>query len=275
VRIYLPGDVPDAGHYPSILAIGDSWFWYPGNNLLMAVAQHPKVKDPYRNIQIIGYDGAPIAQYVVRNGVKGMYAPEIARQLAPLNAQYYSAVMISGGGNDAVDYGLALNRQCNGITDAGQCLSTAGLQTLLDGIREGVAVLLAQVAAAFAGRPVHVFLNGYDYPVPDGRPFRLAGLKVLGPWLKPALDNAGVEPDDSLRLAVCKDLIDALNEVFASFNDPAKRIYYVNSRGVLDRSPANYRKDWDNEMHPTISGFAKVVDQRWIPMLQNLGYANA
>ena len=33
--------------YPTILAIGDSWFWYPRNNLLEALANHAKLKNGY------------------------------------------------------------------------------------------------------------------------------------------------------------------------------------------------------------------------------------
>ena len=268
MRIYLPGDTPDAGHYPSILAIGDSWFWYPYNNLLVAIAQHARVKAPYRNIQIIGYNGAMLAEYVNA----GLYAPEIRRQLLPINAQYYSAVMVSGGGNDAINYGLALKGQCNGITDPAQCLDLAGLQGLLDGISASLTAVLAQVAAAFAGRTVPVFLHGYDYPVPDGRGFTLAGLKLTGPWLRPALLTAGVDP--SLWLAVCRHLIDRMNDMIAPFADAAKNIHYVDSRGVLDCSSANYRNDWANEMHPTMAGFDRVVDQRWLPRLVATGLAN-
>ena len=140
MRIYLPGDTPDAGHYPSILAIGDSWFWYPYNNLLVAIAQHARVKAPYKNIQIIGYNGAQLSQYVTYNGKQGMYAQEVARQLSPDYEKHYSAVVISGAGNDAINYGLALKQDCNGISDADQCLDLAGIGGLLDVVRDCMAI---------------------------------------------------------------------------------------------------------------------------------------
>ncbi|HUK03692.1 MAG TPA: hypothetical protein VLV90_01270 [Burkholderiales bacterium] len=272
MRIYLPGEAWDPGRFPAVLAIGDSWFWYPFNNLPMAMAQHPRLKAPYRNIQIVGFNGAPATDYVVWKGKRGKYAGEVERQVSPSNAQYYSVVMISGGGNDAIDWGLALKQKCAGIADPGQCLDLAGLQGLLDEIAGCLRILLGQVAAAFAGHAVSVFLHGYDYPVPDGRGFTLAGLKVTGPWLQPALQAAGVDP--ALGLAVCHRLIDALNGTIAGLADPAKNIYHVNSLGVLDFSPGNYRHDWANEMHPTVAGFARIVDQRWIPVLAGAGIAS-
>jgi hypothetical protein len=277
MRIYLPGDVVDAAHYPSILAIGDSWCWYPGNNLLQAIAQNARTRAPYKNIQIIGYNGAELAEYVTYDDVTGPHANEVERQLSKNFEQYYSAVVISGAGNDAIKYGLALKSNCNGIDDADQCLDAAGIGGLLERVRGCMKVLLDQVEAAFAHRkphqPVYVFLHGYDYPVPDGRGFTLGGVVTLtGPWLQPALEKAGVDP--SIRQDVCRRLIDRLNDTISAFHDPAKRIHFINSRGVLDSSPANYKTDWHNEMHPTLAGFNKVVESRWIPVLSNLGFAN-
>ena len=277
MRIYLPGEAIDPGKMPAVLAIGDSWCWYPGNNLLQAIALNWKVKAPYKNIQIIGYNGAELAEYVTYGSVKGRYAAEIERQLLPINAQHYSAVVISGGGNDAIKYGLALKPQCNGITNADQCLDDIGIGGLLDRVSNCMTILLAQVAAAFASRPAHapvyVFLHGYDYPVPDGRGFTLGGVVTLtGPWLEPALKTAGVDP--ALWQEVCRKLIERLNATIAAFADPAKNIHFVNSCGVLDCTPAGYKTDWANEMHPTVSGFAKVVEQRWIPVLAAVGIAS-
>jgi hypothetical protein len=277
MHIYLPGDVPVGGAYPSILAIGDSWFWYPKNNILMAIAQHPALKDPFRNIQILGYNGTPISQYVDRNDIRGRYAKEFQHQLEPLNAQYYSAVMISGGGNDAVDYRLALRDKCAGITDPDKCMDAEGLAGLLDDVTGALEIMLYEIARSFASRPrpVDVFLHGYDYPVPDGRGFSLAGLRVAGPWLKPALDAAGVDADAQLRKAICKNLIDALNVAIAKFDNHAQAVHYINNRGVLSSAAADYTQDWDNELHPTIAGFKREVDERWIPVLAREGYATA
>ncbi len=275
--IYLPGDTPVGGAYPSILAIGDSWFWYPKNNILQALSEHPALKDPYRNIQVLGYNGAAMSQYVDRNDIRGRYARELQYQLSPNQSSGYSAVMISGGGNDAVDYGLALRKDCTGIRNADQCMDPAGLGGLLDDITGALDIMLYEIARAFVSRPrpVDVFIHGYDYPVPDGRPFTLAGLRFMGPWLKPALDAARVDAADmDLRKAVCRNLIDALNGAFESYDNHAQAVHYINSRGVLS-SGANYTQDWDNELHPTFAGFKSIVDQRWIPILAREGYATA
>ncbi len=164
--IYLPGDTPVGGAYPAILAIGDSWFWYPKNNILQALAEHPALKDPYRNIQVLGYNGAAISQYVDRNNVQGRYARELQYQLSPNQSAGYSAVLISGGGNDAVDYRLALPRDCTGKGSLDQCIDQDGLKQLVDGITGALNIILFEIATSFASRPrpVDVFIHGYDYP---------------------------------------------------------------------------------------------------------------
>jgi hypothetical protein len=270
MHIYAPGDTWLPGEFPAILAIGDSWFWYPQNNILQAVTQHPDLKDPYRIIQMLGYNGAMINQYVG----SGKYAAEFQRELRPEACQYYSAVMISGGGNDAVDYRLALKADCTGLTQAADCIAAEGLDGLVRDISGSLGLMIHDIAWAFGkqNRMADVFIHGYDYPLPDGRGFALAGLNVAGPWLKPALDGARVAGDMTLRTAICRLLIDELNATFARFDNPGQGIHYIDSRGVL-RQDADYMQDWDNELHPTVAGFRQIVDQRWMPVLRLAGYA--
>ncbi len=268
MRIYHSGDNWNPGEFPAILAIGDSWFWYPKNNILQAVIEHPALKDPYRTIQMLGYNGAEIKQYVGA----GRYAADFRRELLPDACQYYQAVLISGGGNDAVDYKLALQADCTGLTAAEECIDPDGLDGLVRDISGSLGLMIHDIAWAFdkltKPRMADVFIHGYDYPVPDGRGFALAG-----PWLKPALDAARVAADDMpLRTAVCRRLIDELNTTFARFDSPSQGIHYIDSRGVL-RQDANYMEDWDNELHPTFSGFRQIVDRGWIPILRREGYA--
>jgi hypothetical protein len=44
-----------------------------------------------------------------------------------------------------------------------------------------------------------------------------------------------------------------------------KRIHLIDFRGCL--VSADYKADWDNELHPTLQRFGRVFDQRWIPPL--------
>lgn len=222
--IYAPGQVWNPGEFASILAIGDSWLWYPQNNLLQALAAHPQLKDPHRNIQLLGFNGARISEYVDRNNARDKYARAFKRELGPKNSQYYVAVLISGGGNDAVDYGLALRSDCSDLARAEDCIDPDGIDQLLKDISGALGLLIHDMLWKFhkRQRPVDIFLHVYDYPVPDRRGFDALVFKLTGPWLASAMDEAGVA----------------------------------------------------NELHPTIDGFDKIVDQRWVPLLLQLGYAS-
>ena len=64
-----------------------------------------------------------------------------------------------------------------------------------------------------------------------------------------------------------------LREDFEDVAIVGDTFYLVNSRGTLD-SGAGYKSDWANELHPTASGFDQIVDEKWIPVLQERGIAN-
>lgn len=268
MRIYMPGEKWDSGEFASLLAIGDSWFWYPRNNVLQALAGHPRLKDPYRMIQSLGYNGAKLEQYVF-----GKHAKQLDRELRPQNRMYYSAVLVSGAGNDAVDYRLGLFRDCAGKSAPDQCIDDEGMDEMLGRLGTALGALIYRVRRAFAkdGRQPDIFLHTYDYPVPDGRGFSLASLKVTGPWLAAAMDERRVAPDMELRRAICRTLIDRLRDEFARYADAARKIHLIDSRGCL--VAPDYEDDWDNELHPTVRGFDRIVDQRWMPVLAGLGYA--
>lgn len=266
-RIYLPTDNWEPAEFPSILAIGDSWFWYPRNNLLSALVEHKRLKDPYRFIQMLGYNGAKLEQYVF-----GRYARQLDKHLSSGFRSAYSAILISGAGNDAVDYKLALKRSCKDIGSAEECIDEETMTIFLGKLSAALGALLQRISDAYAGanRP-DIFVHSYDYPIPDGRGFKLADLKLTGPWLKPAMNSRRVQEEMGVRRAVCRILIDRLATMYQAFDAPHERVYFIRSTGCLTSS--DYKKDWDNELHPSAAGFRRLVDQCWIPVLAQHGYA--
>ncbi len=265
-------------HYPAILAIGDSWFWYPKNNLLEALARHPKLKEGYQHMVRLGQNGALLSEYVDLPNRPGRFSGQLQLLLGPDPMQYFSVFAISGGGNDAVDYSLGLNRKelCEKAQTAEQCVSEDGMNDLMRILTQAMSLAMHEVLWAFEKRkrqPV-VLLHGYDYAVPDGRPFELAGIPFAGPWLARAMNDRSVPQDFDLRKGIVRILIDRLNEAFERYAQPASGIYFVDSRNTLE-SGANYQRDWDNELHPTSDGFDRIVDRAWMPILRKAGIARA
>jgi hypothetical protein len=109
----------------------------------------------------------------------------------------------------------------------------------------------------------------HDYAPPNGKGFEvpLFNIPLTGPWLKPAMDTARVPDDYALRKEVVRLLIDRLTETFGEFDSPVDRVYVIKSPGTLDPDV-----DWDNELHPTGSGFRKLVHGPWLKSLRAAGY---
>jgi hypothetical protein len=256
----------------SILAIGDSWFWYPENNLLGALARHRALKEPYRHFRCLGFSGAAIHEYVDRGRRGTRAARALRRELDPQRSRRYAAVLLGGGGNEALDYGLALQRDCAGLERAEDCIDRDGLDGLMRNLSGALGLLVHDLLWAFArqARPLDIFVHGYDYPVPDGH--GCDARTVSGPSLTLAMDRAGVAHDAALRLGIAHRLVDALNETGARFARPGCGVHFVDCRNVLRRD-AQYRDDWDYEWHPSREGFRRIAAERWIPLLARLGYA--
>jgi lysophospholipase L1-like esterase len=262
--------------YPSILAIGDSWFWYPfpGGSLLNHLGD---IVAPREHVILaFGNNGAEAFQYV-----HGTYAWQIKNAL-DLYGSSLSAVFISGGGNDfagLADLRPLLRDNCSGCTSAAECFrdnaDKGSLGWLFAKVKDSYIALIDQVIGATwqtailraDGRPssatgaTQIILHNYDYALPTG-------IGIFGrpaTWLRPAFEAAGVAP--TLRDGCMRILIDnfttMLGEVAGRY---AGRVVLVDSRDTL--GPA----DWANELHPTPDGFEKIA-RRWHPVLHVRGLA--
>jgi len=263
---YSPNQV-QSGAPPAILAIGDSWFWYPKiSNLLAEVSA--AMKPDYSNIMALGHIGARLEEYV-----NGKYARAFARELRPGFLQYYSAVLISGGGNDAVDWELCLKDNCAAETTAVGCMDQRALSQRMIELGGWLLAMITEVHAAFEKanlRQPDIFVHCYDYAPPNGKGFEapLFNIPLSGPWLKPAMDRRRVPLDYPLRKEIVRLLIDSLAKAFADFDSPKDGVYVIQSQGTLDQD-----NDWDNELHPNGEGFRKLVHGPWLDTLRRTRYA--
>jgi hypothetical protein len=244
---------------PSILAIGDSWFWYPfpGGSLINSLG--PLVGKQQHTILAKGMNGAEAFDYV-----DGKYA-KIVQEALRVYGSALSAVFISGGGNDFAgfnDLRPLLKDDCSNEVTAKTCFrgGSDGLSAFLGRIDEYYRKLIGLVYTRTRS-DCAIVMHSYDYALPNGKGvFRGEG------WLKPALDNAHVPP--ALHQDCIKLLIDAFHHTLTQIAklDP-QHLLVVDSRGTLAAS------DWANELHPKGSGFKKIADTAWKPVLQTLQLA--
>ncbi|GAB2862789.1 hypothetical protein GCM10027277_34230 [Pseudoduganella ginsengisoli] len=268
-KVYYPGDQDEPGEFCSALAIGDSWFWYPNTNLLETLVRHKRTSVDHANVRLVGYLGAQLQDYVGA----GRYAGQVRHWLSP-NFNDFSEFYISGAGNDAVDYQLALKPDCTGAASAADCLDPQGADELLRRVSEALGALIHNIRWAYRDDDVTrpIFVHGYDYPTPDNRGFKLGPVQT-GPWLAKAMNARNVPQDMPLRCGIMRILIDRLNvEALAPFDVPGNEVHYIDSRGTLRHYPdPAYKSDWTNELHPTSAGFKRIFEQHWIPRLQPYG----
>lgn len=248
--------------YPSILAIGDSWFWYPfpGGSLINQIGAVVASKE--HCIFALGNNGAEAYDYVY-----GKYSKSI-RTALKLHGSSLSATFISGGGNDFAgmnDLRPMLNADCAAAAQAFECfrpgVDPGTVVWLMKKTAESYQMLIGQIIAA--SRPeTLIFLHNYDYAYPTGR----GVFGSRGSWLKPALEDAKVPQD--LQRECIRFVIDALSAALQALTliDP-DRIFLVDSRGTLADG------DWANELHPKPSGFKKIAKSAWLPLLKEVGLA--
>jgi hypothetical protein len=250
------------GYCPSILAIGDSWFWYPfpGGSLVNRLG--PIVAGKQHNILTLGNNGAEAFDYVY-----GKYAKSVKTALR-FHGSALSAVFISGGGNDFAgfnDLHPLLNPDCTGSQSATECFKPGDCEKTVDWLMRKMSdsyrVLIGQILAS-ASPFTKIVMHNYDHAIPTGQ----GAYSGSGAWLKPALDDAKVPPP--LQGACISHLIDRLSMELQELTkiDPT-RIFLVDSRNTLAQ------EDWANELHPKPKGFEKIAEEKWKPVLQSIGLA--
>jgi hypothetical protein len=252
----------DDARSASIVAIGDSWFWYPfpGGSLLNSLG--PLVEPKEHVILAFGNNGAEAFDYV-----NGVYRDSVETGLK-FHGGGLSAVFISGGGNDFAgfnDLRPLLKFDCSQFKTARGCYRTGNdtgtLEWLMDRTESSLDTLINKVfLLARAG--TKIILHTYDYPYPSGK--GVFGGK--GAWLKPALDDAKVSA--SLQRGCMVYLIDQFakrqQNLVSKYPD---RVFLVDSRGALADS------NWANELHPKPAGFRTIAQNCWLPVLEETGLA--
>jgi lysophospholipase L1-like esterase len=255
-----------------IIAEGDSWFSYPGLDVLGALAggQLPggvryrvysaaKAGD---TVEAMAYDGEDLEGF----------AAEFRKVVDAGAKDEVKAILLSGGGNDIA--GPEMQILLNHASSAAGVLSPLDVPVVdafIDRVGRSLESLIGtakRFSEAILGRnDIPILIHGYAAPVPDGRPF-LFGWPFPGPWLQPAFSAKGYvrdAPDDLARnTRVMADLIFKFNARVARIPGALASVAdvrYVDLSKELTNIVANdqYKTDWANELHPRNAGFVRVA----------------
>jgi lysophospholipase L1-like esterase len=238
-----------------LIAEGDSWFNYPGGDILDLLKNHYAY-----NVESVAYMGDQIEDMAYSDGQLNRFTQCIENSLR--RNEIPKAVLLSGGGNDIAgkEFGFLLNHALS--SNAG--LNWKVIQGVIDDrIYYAYVTIISAVTNTcldYIKPPIPILIHGYDYPVPDGRGLG-GGFFSKGPWLEPGFREKGYN-DLEKRKKFAMDLIDYFNKMLKRIVALMgfEHVKYVELLGTLSTGPY-YKKDWANELHPTCSGFKKVTDR--------------
>jgi len=246
---------PDKG---VVVAEGDSWFDYPGADVLdrleAAGFRVAKVAHAGDRLEDMAYHPKQVTDLVrVMRGLKE-------------DGHTPRAIVLSGGGNDLAgeEFVTLLNHAASGLP----ALSPQLLDVIIgERLMFAYGCLIGRATQAaeeiFLGR-IPVVIHGYGYPVPDGRGFWGGGWFLPGPWLKPGFCSKG-HTDPQANADVMVKLIDRFNQMASTIPTLKgfEHVTWVDVRPVLSNELAGdrYQASWENELHPTEAGFEAVADK--------------
>ncbi len=236
-----------------ILTEGDSWFSYPLNS---NIADYIEMMSDF-SILRLEHNGDE-AREILKPGSEQLKKLKYYLKNYPVDA-----LLLSAGGNDLVAEELSrvLNKKVNGAT----WQSTVKLPTLTTVLDDIVAAYVRLLDARDALRPKCVILaHSYCYFEPTGRkatgPF---GLLKAGPWMRPVLLAKGIDPDTEGR-ELARYLVDELHARLVALAAARPRFHVIDMRAALPVDDVH----WADEIHPSGTGFRKLAEDCWRPVLR-------
>jgi len=243
------------------LCFGDSWFQY---------VPHPT--DLNKQVSKL-FKGTLFLREGVAGRDSAMWKAGLPRIQRQIGAYQFDAILLSNGGNDIVGEELK-----EFVKRPSQPQSTGGmpwgeipepvfdhirLETFAHALRYATKDILSVVQCRDLYAPKsRVFVHTYDYIWPTGIGYKL-GLFKIKPWVKPYLDEAGLR-DATQQRVLTTWLVDQFARELKAMVSQHANMSLIDSRGCLRQE-----RQWENEIHPTASGFEAIAKKCWKPALSN------
>ena len=247
------------------LAEGDSWFSY-GSTKFRNVPS--ALKFPYKACALnIAEPGDTLRRMheTTRN-------PDFYRYLQNRGGRRWSAILLSGGGNDLIDAVWNPRIQSSEIltqpalpdqidqTNLRSVINEDAMAALLDYIKLNIAQIVTEGRDGNGSnsRDVPLFMHTYALVQPRNAPVPIFG---QGPWLYPACVWLGIHP--SLWLDLSRLLLQELAHCLKSIVLPHFHVIDTLSTPMALTPAAagttGDSNDWENEIHPNRGGYNKLA----------------
>jgi len=241
---------------PVLVSEGDSWFQFPF--LIKDVVDH--LGDHFL-IRSLGSAG-DTAHNMLADKTKIEYLNALRECREEVKGFLLSAAGNDIIGEDPITGIAALQDILNsgdGSSNVDDYINQKVLKEKLEFLRSTYQKTIANVRDESGLRNLPIFIHGYDYvfPYPYGNDKRRPKYAKFNEWLGEPLDSKGIV-DTELRRKILKKLIDHLYEMLNELagNSNHTQVWLVDCRGIL-----NEVSDWNDEIHGTSEGFAKIADK--------------
>ncbi len=238
-----------------IAAQGDSWFDYPGADVLSMLELRKGVE-----VASCAHRGDTLEAMA--------YSPEQGRKLARLfegikrQGRRPDAVLVSAGGNDVAgdELALLLNHDSAALPNISPEV-LAGVMLRLEVAYRTLLFGITGLCRHFYGCEIPIVIHGYANPIPDGRGFMGGGGILPGPWLRPSLVRKGYL-DLERGAEIMRDLIDrfALMLCRVTSTPGLEHVRAIDLRPTLAAVPGEHHSLWADELHPSARGFGLVAE---------------
>lgn len=255
-----------------LVAEGDSWFDYPFFDVLKLLED-----DHGYDVRHVAHMGDRVEDMAYGGPGEGGggQLDALTRLLEKLlrEGRVPRAILVSGGGNDIAgsEFAMLLEHKRAAVSGLNEQVVAGIIDQRLRLSYVTILSALTRVCELRLGKRLPILFHGYDYPVPDGRGF-FGGWSVLpGPWLEPGFRQKGYSNAEE-RLKLLRAMMDRFNDMLKAVTalPGFEHTVHVDLRGTLSTG-TGYKKQWDNELHPSRKGFQLVTDKvaqvlRGLPM---------
>lgn len=238
-----------------LVAEGDSWFDYPGSDILDWLQQ-------------FGYDVESVARAGDRAEMMAFGRGQLDKFAAAVEkvigrGETPKAILLSAGGNDiaGTEFGFLLNHAGSPREGFNESVVTGVIDERVGDAYLHIIARVTAVCEQMLGNPVPILVHGYGYSVPDGDGVLGGWGPLPGPWLRPGFIEKGFN-NLADNTASMKKLMNRFNDMLKRVAGQFAHVKYVDLRPVL---PAT-KNLWANELHPKEQSF-KLAAEKFAALL--------
>jgi hypothetical protein len=258
----------------TLLSVGDSWFgmfvplFQQNLNLLEALQT---------NQEAVVIDKSQIG-LTARDVTSHQRWDDLQMLIADSKRGFrFDLIMVSAGGNDLIDrLTESLDAQLRTALLAGKTFTPEELVGMLrnrhlqvlDDIEADYRKLIRLRDSSSLNQGCPILAHNYDFITPRNAPAILG----VGPWACTALARAGITDPEEQKAFTDECLLEFAQRL-ESIVGSEKNFRVARTQGTLepaqleDTGPAG---DWHDEIHPSATGFAKLCNQVFNPMANDL-----